>query len=621
MSGLFGVVDSRRAQPIAPLVATMGAAMAHHAWHNLDTLCDAGMGLGRIGIGIFNSEKQPLESDEGGLAAFFTGELRHTTELRRAVAAAGYPCQTTADSELALRLYQAHGAQCVRQMEGAFLLAVWDRRAQELFLANDRMGLYPVYYAHQAGRLIFAPEVKGILCAPGFASTLDWTALAEYVRFQFLLGDKTFFEAIKLLPGAARLRYQAPSDTLTLETYWDMSQLPEVPPTITLAEAAEEAGRRLRNAVHELSGGPHQLGLYLSGGVDSRVILGFLPREVFPLPAVTYGLAASRDMFYARQVVRRQPGVRHHCFEIADGRWVAQFAEKHLTLTEGFHSWIHLHGMQILESVRPLMEVNLTGLHGAALNWEDAGLYHPPDDAAFENRLYELLGRDTTWPSLTDIEAERVFTPRLAKHLRGLAYDSFRAELARCSHWSVQQRAAHFSCETDRRFYQYYTVFHRSHLEQRFPFYDYRYFEFIHALPPELLFKRQVRRMLIRQQMPALAGIPYDKDNLPISATGHRRRLAQLTQKVARRLRLAPDLSPLNVDYENWLRHELRAWGEEVLFGAAPRAHAIFDLEFVRSLWRRHQAGRESNFIGKLAPLMTYEMFLRRWGEAAGVSQ
>ena len=107
-----------------------------------------------------------------------------------------------------------------------------------------RFGLYPHYYLHAHGRLIVAPEVKAILEDPAVRPEIDRVALAEYVRFQFLLGDKTFFQGIKLLPAATLLRYDAGDDTLHTREYWDMASIPERAPDFD--EAAEEAGRLLQ---------------------------------------------------------------------------------------------------------------------------------------------------------------------------------------------------------------------------------------------------------------------------------------------------------------------------------------------------------------------------------------
>lgn len=621
MSGIFGILDSRHKTPITQLLAHMGSAMSHRDWYVVETCTDenAGVGLGRIGIGIFNREHQPLYSEDGTLEVFFRGELYETTQSRQALLEKGYQLRDDSDSELVLRLYQDRGDQFIHHIEGAFGLAIWNSAQHELTIANDRAGLYPLLYAHYDGKFVFAPELKGILCDPAFRKELDLVALAEYIRFQHLLGDKTFFTGLALLPNASILHYDLQSDTLAIRPYWSLAQLPQLEPTLTFEEAVEEAGRLLKAAVHRLSHGSYRLGVYLSGGMDSRVILGLIDPDRCPVTTVTYGQPNCRDMLYARQIARAA-GARHYAYEFPDGQWVPEFAGLHLELTEGFHSWIHAHGISILNQVRPLLDVNLTGLHGAELNWDNASLYEAQDDLAFACRLFEQLVQHTTWPSLNDAEERLLFSPRLAPHMRGLAFDSLRSETAKCNSLPYWQQAAFWSCNTDRRLYQYYTVFHRSHVEQRFPFYDYRYFEFIHALPPAMLFERKLRRAVISRMTPTLASIPYDRDELPITRDGLPRAVAKLAHQgkkyIGRHIGSSVDRPILDADYENWLRAELRAWGENLLLGKQMLQRDLFDPQFLESLWRRHQSGLEANFIGKIAPLMTLEMLLRRFYDA-----
>ncbi|UCE48050.1 MAG: hypothetical protein JSW47_20935, partial [Phycisphaerales bacterium] len=229
MSGVFGVVDSERNPGIDQLCAHMGAEMSHREWYVIETHCDerAGVGLGRIGIGIFNQERQPVCSKDQNLMVFLSGEFYNTAELRRDLKAKGHCFQDDSDIELLLRLYEARGEQFIHGLEGAFVLAIWNRSQRELIIANDRFGLYPLYYAHYDSKLVFAPEMKGILCDPDFRQELNMTALAEYMRFQHLLGDKTFFEGLNLLPNATLLRYNTQTDHLAVEPYWDFSRIPE----------------------------------------------------------------------------------------------------------------------------------------------------------------------------------------------------------------------------------------------------------------------------------------------------------------------------------------------------------------------------------------------------------
>ena len=361
MSGVFGVVDPGRQIDVRSVADKMAASMCHRDWFVADSYVDdeRSLALGRIGIGVFNATPQPVWNSTRTVALVMAGEFYNRDALVEIADA-------ESDAELVLALYERLGDKFVGRLSGAFVVAIWDKTRGLLLIANDRFGLCPAYYAHYKGRLIFSPEMKGVLCGPGFHKELDLTALAEYARFQHLLGDKTFFEGLKLLPNASLLRYDVETGRLTVQPYWDFSQIPQLPASVTFDEAVEEAGRLLKASVNRLTEGDHRIGVYLSGGVDSRIILGLIDKARFPITSITYGQRGCRDAVYAQRIASKV-GTQHHYFEFPDGRWVEDFVDLHLELTEGFHSWIHGHGISILDQVRSLIDVNLTGFGGGQI--------------------------------------------------------------------------------------------------------------------------------------------------------------------------------------------------------------------------------------------------------------
>jgi len=615
MSGVFGVFDSRQKVNIQALISRISAKIRHKDWQVIEAYNNqaGGIGLGRKGIGIFNRESQPIWNSKKTIAVVMAGELFNTDQFD------GIDTRLP-DERVIIDLYERFGEKFITNIEGVFILAIWDGLKKRLLIANDRFGLYPLYYAHFNGRLIFSPEMKGILCDPEFNKQVDLRALSEYMRFQHLLGDKTFFEDLKLLRNATLLRYDLRSDSLEIKSYWDFSQIPELPKSTTFEDAVEESGRLLKAAVDRLTLGGYRNGVYLSAGLDSRAILGLIDRNRFPIATVTYGKKDCRDVIYAEKIAKII-GSDHHYFEFRNGHWVPQYADLHLDLTEGFHSWIHSHGISVMDQVRPIMDLNLTGFGGgqSAIDWEDPPLLYSKDDYSFDSRLFNLLSQQTTWPSLDDAEERLLYSPKLAGEMADLAYDSFMEELALYDHLPYYQRAAYFALRNpDRRLYQYFTVFHRAAFEQRFPFYDYDYLKFVYALPPEMLFKRRLRRGVILDRLKHLSKIPYDKDNLPITNSNISHMVAKVsstTKSYVNRhfAQVFPDYPTLYADYENWLRGELHGWGEEILLGERSVSRGIFNPRFLKSLWDRHQSGLEVNMIGKFAPIMTYEMLMQKY--------
>lgn len=621
MSGIFGVLDSKRNTRIDRLLAQMGAKMSHREWYVVETHSDkdAGVGLGRIGIGIFNQERQPICSEDQNLMVFLSGEFHNAAKLRHDLKAKGHRFRDDSDLELVLRLYEEKGEQFIHHLEGAFVLAIWDRTQQELIIANDRFGLYPLFYAHYDGKLVFAPEMKGVLCDPDFRKELNLTALAEYMRFQQLLGEKTFFEELEILPNASLLRYNTHTDSLTIQPYWDFSQIPKV--NMTFEEAVEEIGRLLRRAVNRLASGPYRVGVYLSGGLDSRTILSLIDRKHFPVASITYGQRNCRDVVYAERIARTV-GSDHHWFEFKNGEWVKEWADFHLELTEGFHSWIHSHGVSTLPQARETIDVNLTGLAfdtSVGGHWWDPLLTCALDNVAFNSYFFHLYNQKYTWPGIDEAEERFLYADAFHSQIQGLAFDSFVSEVARLDKYDYPRHAEFFNhVNHNGRFTYYHLISARSHIEIRCPACDYQLFDLVCSVPLALRANRQMEKAIINREAPDLAMISYAKDGLLLTDRWFSRIAHALTHKLKNRFnrQLYPvfrQFQTLYADYENYLRSDLRVWAKDILFDKRTLDRGIFNPQFLRSIWERHQSGQELHTIGKIAPIMTYEMMLRRF--------
>lgn len=617
MSGVFGVVDPRRRVEASALMDEMAACLSHREWYVAERFVspERNFALGRIGIGIFNPGPQPVWNASRTVALVMAGEIYK-------VDGADSPDGLTAPEQVALRLYEAKGAEFASHLNGAFVIAVWDQPGQRIVIANDRFGLYPLFYAFHDGRLMFAPEMKGILCDRSFPRRLDLTALAEYMRFQHLLGSRTFFEDVLLLPNASTLTFSLATGQLAVARYWDFDKVPDIRHRISFEDAVVEVGALLRQAVEQRSAAGHRrIGVYLSGGMDSRIIVGLIQREQLPkVHTITFGHKDCRDVAYARQVARRL-STQHHWFELADGRWVINCIDEHLELTEGFHSWIHSHGLSTLASARDLIGVNLCGLGGGLVmagSDVDPVLYGAPDKIAWSSLLFYRFNQKNTWPSITEAEEKLLYAPEFFSSIRDRAFQSFQEEINRTDHYDPRRRTEYFLwLHSDRRLYQTYTVFYNAYLAMRYPFYAYELFDAIYSLPLEYRARYRLYRAVMQREVPHLSMIPYDKDDLlPTSnqllrATHHFLRKGQIM--LHRLIRPThKGKATLYADYENYLRGELREWAESILFDERTLARGIFRPEALRSLMDRHLSGREEWTIGKIAPIITYEMMLRR---------
>lgn len=622
MSGLIGFLDFTP-EKLVHIVQTTRHHLCRFSWNSWDwwTSSDGRHSLGRVDIGVFNPQPQPVSSPDGQVIALLSGELYHTTELRQELAATGVRFQRNNDPELALYAYLTYGPDFIGHLEGAFHLVIFDLQRQELLIANDRFGLRPLYYAHYQGKFSFAPEQKVLLLDPTFEKKLSWVAVAEYMRFQHLLGEKTFFEGISLLPAASVLRYHLPTKNVTIKPYWSLADIPEIDPTLTFADAVTESERLFLSAIERLSSGPQRVGLYLSGGLDSRLIAGALAKFRPDFHTITYGAKDARDVLLAKRIATTV-GSQHTFCEFPDGKWVLKYLDLHFDLTEGQHSWIHSHGMSTLGQARDLFDVNLTGLSvdtllGSSL-W-DPLIFEAPDELAFFSRFFELVNQRYTWSGLTEAEEQLLYTDKVQKKIKNLAFESLMQEMRQAAQYPTERKVDYFKLfHHNRRMTHNYVVFNSSHFENRFPGYDYALLDFVLSLPIQWRAGRQLEKAMIENINSRLALIPQSKDGLLFTNRSGRRLthhiITRLKQRFNRHIvQVFPEPRSLYADYENWLRHELRDWATDMLLDGQLASRGLFNPEFVKSLLNRHFSGHELHTIGKIAPIMTFEMVMRRF--------
>ncbi|MCZ7547436.1 MAG: asparagine synthase C-terminal domain-containing protein [Anaerolineae bacterium] len=221
--------------------------------------------------------------------------------------------------------------------------------------------------------------------------------------------------------------------------------------------------------------------------MDSRLILGLAAQRGRCVSTVTFGQRQSTDVIYARALAEKA-GSDHHYFEFTDGNWVREHAPFHLALTEGLHSWVHMHGISTLPHLRGTIDCNLTGWAGdefiAPRPYElMPDMAEPVDETTWHTRMYHAMCQLFAWPGFQEGEARLLFTDAYA-HLNDLAFDSLRQELRCYEKYRPELRLNYWQAwHHTVRLTHNYASFMRSHLELRYPFADYAVLDFVLGLP------------------------------------------------------------------------------------------------------------------------------------------
>lgn len=291
MCGLAGILNLDGA-PVSPrLLERMGAVMRHRGPDGHGVWTGAGAGLAHRRLAIIDPSprsRQPMQTADGRYVLVFNGVIYNFRELRAELEALGHAFRSDGDAEVVLEAFARWGASCVRRFNGMFAFAVWDAVERRLFLARDRYGIKPLYYARAGDALLFGSEIKSLLQHPDLRVRVCPAALHEYFTFQNIFSDLTLFDGVRLLPAAHTLTVPArPGELPAPEAYWDYDF--RIDHTLDEETCVRTVGRLLEQAVERQLVADAELGAYLSGGMDSGSLTCLAARRIPDLRSFTCG--------------------------------------------------------------------------------------------------------------------------------------------------------------------------------------------------------------------------------------------------------------------------------------------------------------------------------------------
>jgi len=297
--GAVGVAGRER----APAMRLMRDAIVHRGPDSAGEFLDehAALGVRRLRIIDLATGDQPQCDESGNIWTVFNGEIYNYRELRDELSAKGHRFATQSDTEVVVHLYEEHGEDFVRRLDGMFALAVWDARAHKLILTRDRLGKKPLLYSASAGELVFASEHQAIV--QGLAHpAVDRRAVALYLRLGYVPAPHDAFVGVEKL-GPAELLVWTNGESVR-RRYWDLpSDVVDVP----VRDAVAEVRRLVDRAVAKRLMSDVPLGVFLSGGLDSSVIVASMAAQSARIRTFTIGFDERdySEISHARRIAER----------------------------------------------------------------------------------------------------------------------------------------------------------------------------------------------------------------------------------------------------------------------------------------------------------------------------
>jgi len=313
MCGIAGfVLRDQRAQ--LPLIRAMCEEIRHRGPDDEGFHLDGGCAIGmrRLSIIDLSTGHQPMSNEDGTLWIVFNGEIYSYQELRADLIARGHEFRTASDTETLVHLYEEEGADGLRRLRGMFAYALWDARERRLFLARDRFGKKPLYYAVLPQGIYFGSELSSLRQA-GVPMETDRDALRLYFKFNYIPDPLTAYRAIRRLPAGGWLTWQ--DGEVRQGRYWNVpAPVAEAPPGLTHDEAARRVREKFDEAVRLRMIADVPLGAFLSGGLDSSSVVASMALQS-PAPIKTFSIgfedAKFSELPYAALVAKKYR-TEHH---------------------------------------------------------------------------------------------------------------------------------------------------------------------------------------------------------------------------------------------------------------------------------------------------------------------
>jgi asparagine synthase (glutamine-hydrolysing) len=593
----------------------MARALEDDARYTVALHHEAGVGLGRVGHAFGRSPHVAWNHDRTACAVV-DGELYDRAPLDAELGLAGRASLPPTDADVVLALYERDGTRFAARLNGGFVAAIWDRRARRLLVANDRLGTYPLYYARPDGALLFASGVRALLASPSVSRAIDPVAVQEFFTFDHVLGDRTLVGAVKLLPQASVL--SVCDGQVAIEPYWPL-RYPALHEARPEAWYLEQFVHLLKQAVARQQPDGLPAGILLSGGMDSRLLLGPLRELGATVEALTFGIPGCDDARIAKELAEAV-GSRHRFFEL-EPDWLQRKADDAVRATDGLGNIVNLHAFATLDAQVEFAKVFYKGFLGDALfGWaikrQMWGDYDPATHVTMQMDTYIGHGAMPYDP--------RKGLPVLSAALNQRAGDGLLEDYregyrrAGSSQLAVQRLYFDLTQRVPRMTLNGVEVV-RSRGIVRLPFCDNDLVDFALAMPPGMLFERRIQKDALTRYYPRLAQLPLPETGRPLSFCA--RDVAWQVRTLAGwhlRKRGLGWLAPREgerpyKDYNRWFRTALRPWVEDLLLTPRTLDRGLVDPAFVRRLVDEHMAG--ANHAVKLGALLTFELWHRRFAD------
>lgn len=585
---------------------------------------EIGLGHRRLSIIDLNTGQQPIFNEDGSKAIVFNGEIYNFPELRKELETKGHIFKTRTDTEVILHGFEQWGTNCVNRLRGMFAFAVWDEKKKSLFLARDRLGIKPLYYTAENSMFLFGSELKAILASKMVKKQLNIQALSDYFSLGYVPAPKSIFQNVFKLPAGYFMEVTA--GHVSLQQYWDISF--HADDSRSMTDLCDRLVHELKEAVRIRLISDVPLGAFLSGGIDSSgvvALMASLTRD----PLITNSIGFTKREFSELDEARQTAALfntKHHEYTVSPDA-VDIIDRLAWFYDEPFADASSIPTYYVSKMTRENVTVALSG-DGGDENFLGYPRYKMD---LLENQVRTMLPewfRRYGIAPLARVYPKADWAPRVFRgktFLSNVAADGAQAHFNSISllwpelkaslfHPDVQKALAGYdSVDVFRQHYQTFTqnsdgdflsgiqyvdmktylvddiltkvdrASMATSLEVRVPVLDHKFMEFAATIPSHMKLHNGNQKYIFKKALSKI--LPHEVLNR--------------------------EKKGFSVPLNHWLKTDLKAMGEALLFGGG-RGTELFDTRFVKSMWDQHLSGKR-DFTEGIWMLICFHLWMDKY--------
>jgi asparagine synthase (glutamine-hydrolysing) len=619
MCGICGEVTFGLTPVDARRVAVMRDCLVHRgpdsAGLYVSPTASAALGFRRLKIiDLSDAADQPLPNEDGSVQVVFNGEIYNFAELRKSLLSRGHQFRSRSDTEVIVHLYEEYGDECIDRLDGMFAIGIWDDRQRRLLLARDRSGKKPLYYAHRDDRIVFASEMKAFLWRQDLNIEIDPATFAPYFIYGYVPCPQTFYAGVRQLEPATVMLFDS-GGRAKARRYWTLRFPSEARQGDERSNGADQLRHLMGEAVRRRLIADVPLGAFLSGGIDSTIVVGLMSKFVDRVRTFSIGFSGSHaydERSYARLVAERfntdhtefvvepcafdliESLVWHHDGPFGDSSAVPTYIVSRLTrqkvtvvLTgdgadELFAGYERFAASLAAESMPGVLREALTVI-GRALPAGETQRHMLSRVKRFAKAAnLSLIQRLTFWAGLFYDDLEELLQGNVESGDRLQYLNRFRGELRGISPLNQMLLVNFHTYLLDDLLVKTDRCTMANSLEARCPFLDTAVIEFSASLRDSAKLNNRRSKTLLREAFVDL-----------------------IPPEVLQRKKMG-----FGVPFGLWFRTSLREALHDLLLAPAPRYAEYLSPARVRELIRRHELG-EGDFELQLWAILCFECWLR----------